>query len=56
MNDWNGPKHNWFAWHPVRSRAYGWMWLRIVTRYRVFYNDMDGPHSGMYWAYTRRTK
>lgn len=31
-----GPLHTWFAWHPVRTTYYGWVWLRTVERRRQF--------------------
>lgn len=35
---------DWLAWRPVRIGR-GWVWLRMVTRYRAKPGHMFGPHS-----------
>lgn len=42
-----GPWHNWFAWHPVRTRQHGWRWLQPLERRQA--------HSlRNYWQYRPR--
>ena len=44
-----GPLAPWFAWHPTNTKDAGWVWLRRVTRHRVYIGG-DGPTVKPFWA------
>lgn len=43
----------WFAWWPVRTLNYGWVWLRKVEwRPCIVHSYLDGPCAGtVFWQY-----
>ena len=43
-----GAKHDWFAWHPVKTQQHGWKWLTKLTRYKC---HVDVPGSPTFWCY-----
>lgn len=49
----SGPAHDWFAWRPVRTDYFGWVWLRTVTRKRTYLDIWGSPD---FWEYTRKEK
>lgn len=42
------PWHKWFAWHPVDTIDYGWVWLRKVNRRRCQIKTFL-PGGGVRW-------
>lgn len=48
-----GPWHEWFAWRPVETHDFGWVWMRWVWRQRYMKNShLDGPDF-RWWFYRR---
>ena len=46
-----GPRVPYFAWRPVNTRDAGWVWLRRITRWRVYMDVYGAP--GPFWEYYR---
>lgn len=54
FGDYVTPRHNWFAWRPVKMWWGSWVWLKTVSRRRVSkHSYLDGP-DWEFWAYSGR--